>query len=190
MSNAVDFGNAVDGRIGARLKSLRQERDWSLDDLAARSGVSRASLSRLEKGSVSATAAVLWRLCESYGLTMSRLIAGVEADFTPLVPRRAQPLWQDPESGLRRRSVSPPSACLTAEVLECELPAGGRIDYGPPPRPGLEHHLYLLKGRLTLTLGAESYRLTKGDCLRYRLFGASRFEADSTRAARYLLVAL
>ena len=177
----------VDDRIGARLKSLRRDEGWSLDELAERSGVSRATLSRLEKGEVSATAAVLWRLCETYGLTLSRLMAMAEPDFTPLVPRRAQPLWQDPESGLLRRSVSPPSARLAAEVLECELPAGCRIDYGAPPRPGLEHHLYLLEGALRLTVEERRYRLAEGDCLRYQLFGASRFETGSKRGARYLL---
>jgi transcriptional regulator with XRE-family HTH domain len=177
----------VDGRIGARLNQLRRQQGWSLDDLAARSGVSRASLSRLEKGEVSATAAVLWRLCRTYGLSLSRLMVMAEADFTPLVPRCDQPLWQDPESGFRRRTVSPPADCLAAEVLECELPPDCCIDYGAPPRPGLEHHLYLLEGALTLTLEGESHRLGSGDCLRYRLFGASRFETGGALGARYIL---
>jgi len=187
MENALSSEPAVDDRIGAHLRSLRQQEGWSLEELAGRAGVSRATLSRLENGEVSATASVLWRLCATYGLTLSRLMALAEADFTPLLPRRAQPLWQDPESGLLRRSVSPPSEQLRAEVLECALPAGCRIDYGAPPRPGLEHHLYLLEGALTLTLETERYCLSEGDCLRYRLLGASRFETDAAQAARYLL---
>lgn len=190
MSRDRRLDESVDARIGARLKALRRQRDWSLEDLAGHSGVSRASLSRLEKGEVSATAAVMWRLCETYGITMSRLIAGAETDFEPLVARRDQPVWQDPDSGLRRRTLSPPSARLAAEVVECELPAGCSLAYGVPARPGAEHHLCLLEGALSLTFESESYHLTPGDCLRYQLFGASHFQTEAARGARYILVTL
>ena len=56
----TEAGNA---RLAQRLRELRHERGWSLDELAARSGVSRATLSRLENNEVSPTAAVLGRLC-------------------------------------------------------------------------------------------------------------------------------
>jgi len=61
------------------------------------------------------------------------------------------------------------------------------IDYPLPPRPGLEHHLYLLEGALELTIEGNVHRLSPGDCLRYKLFGASRFRALGRRAARYVL---
>ena len=47
MGNAGDE-ESIDQRIAGRLKSLRNERGWSLDELARLSGVSRATLSRLE----------------------------------------------------------------------------------------------------------------------------------------------
>ena len=68
----------LDRRIAQRLKALRQERGWSLDELAGLAGVSRATLSRLENADVSPTAAVLGKLCAAHGLTMSRLMMMVE----------------------------------------------------------------------------------------------------------------
>ncbi len=179
--------DGIDGRIAQRLKSLRAERGWSLDELAARSGVSRATLSRLENAEVSATASVLGRLCAAYGLTMSRLMHLVEGDFAPLVRRAAQAVWTDPESGFRRRSVSPPAQTLAGEALECELQAGTRITYDAPPRPGLEHHLLLVEGRLQIAVGGQTHELRPGDCLRYQLFGTSAFATPDDRAARYIL---
>src|SRR5690606_29840490 len=131
---------SFDRRIADRLHGLRGERGWSLDDLAGRTGISRATLSRLENAEVSPTASVLGKLCAAYGLTMSRLMLMVEDGFPPLLRRDAQPLWVDPESGFRRRSVSPPAQSLAGEALECEIGAGVRIVYDEPPRPGLEHH--------------------------------------------------
>ena len=178
---------AIDRRIARRLKGLRAERGWSLDELAGRSRVSRATLSRLENGEVSPTASVLGRLCAAYGLTMSRLMHMVEDDFAPLVRRSAQPVWTDPKTGFRRRSISPPARALAAEALEGALDPGTRITYDAPPRPGLEHHLLLLEGRLAVTVSGQTHDLQPGDCLRYQLFGPSAFATPDHSGARYIL---
>ena len=187
MESAITDDTAIDRRIAERLKALRKDRGWSLDELAKRSGVSRATLSRVENAEVSPTAAVLGKLCAAYGLTMSRLMHMVEDDFAPIVRRDAQLIWTDPEIGFRRRSISPPAQALAGEALECELDPGTRIDYGEPPRPGLEHHLLLIEGRLTVNIDRQRHDLRPGDCLRYQLFGASAFATPPETSARYVL---
>jgi transcriptional regulator with XRE-family HTH domain len=174
-------------RLAQRLRSLRTERGWSLDELAGRSAVSRATLSRLENGDVSPTAYVLGKLCAAHGLTMSRLMRMVEEDFAPLVRRSEQMVWSDASIGFRRRSVSPPAQPLAGEALECVLDPGARITYEVPPRSGLEHHLILLEGRLCVSLDGRGHDLLPGDCLRYRLFGPSAFATGEDCGARYIL---
>jgi transcriptional regulator with XRE-family HTH domain len=178
----------MDARLAQRLRALRMERRWSLEELAARSGVSRATLSRTENNEVSPTAAMLGRLCAAFQLTMSRLLAQLELDHPALVPQNDQPVWTDPETGFRRRSVSPPSPDFECELLLCELPAGAQIVYPSPPRQGLEHHLYLDSGMLEMTVDGRVHVLHAGDCLRYRLHGASSFRALPDCAARYFLI--
>ena len=179
-----------DRRLAVRLKTLRAERGWSLEELATRSNVSRATLSRMEKCEVSPTASVLGRLCAAYGLTMSRLMAMVEADHQPLVVKSEQPVWRDDVTGFERRSVSPPAENLSCEVLECRLLPGTEIDYPGPAKQGLEHHLILQEGGLEITLEDTVHILKPGDCLRYKLHGANAFCADQKLGARYLLVVL
>jgi transcriptional regulator with XRE-family HTH domain len=188
METWTSSSDEADIRLAERLRELRRARRWSLDELSARSGVSRASLSRIENGEVSPTASVLGRLAGAHHTTVSRLLADIEGDAPALVRRAEQPEWTDPATGFRRRSVSPPSLDFACELLHCELPAGAQIDYPLPPRLGLEHHLYLLDGALELTLEGAVHRLSAGDCLRYKLAGASRFVATGRRAARYILV--
>ncbi len=187
MENQITPDADLDRRIASRLKALRLERSWSLDELAARAGLSRATLSRLENAEVSPTASALGKLCAAYGLTMSRLMLMVEDDFLPLVPEQAQAVWIDDSAGFRRRSVSPPAQQLAGEVLACELAAGARIAYERSPRPGLEHHLLMLEGELAITVDGQAYRLSRGDCLRYQLLGASEFSTPPHSGARYLL---
>ncbi|MBE1285342.1 MAG: helix-turn-helix domain-containing protein [Rhodobacteraceae bacterium] len=176
-------------RLADRLSTLRKDRGWSLDQLADLSGVSRATLSRLEKAETSPTAETLGKLCAAHGLPLSRLMMQIEEAFVPLIARSAQAEWTDPATGYRRRQVSPPSPSLTGEVLEGTIPPGQSITYDAPPRPGQEHHLVMLDGQLSLTVGGQRHDLKAGDCLRYVLQGSSHFETDA-HAARYLLVLL
>lgn len=187
MNESLSVDEMIDRRIAQRLKALRLARDWSLDDLALQSGVSRASLSRLEKAEVSATAQVMGRLCAAFGLTLTGLMAMVEDGFPPLVRGPEQLAWRDPETGFTRRAVSPPAQALRGEVLFCELEAAVRIAYDRPPRPGLEHHLVMTGGELALTVDGVRHDLKAGDCLRYQLRGASLFETPDHAGANYYL---
>ena len=182
--------NSIDQRIAQRLRNLRAERSWSLEELAKRSTISRATLSRLENAEVSPTASVLGKLCAVYGLTMSRLMHIVEADFAPLIRRQSQPVWKDPKIGFQRRSVSPPAQTLAAEALECQLEPGTRITYDASPKQGLEHYLLLIEGRLEVAVDGQTYDLQPGDCLRYQLFGPSAFATPKESLARYILFIL
>jgi uncharacterized cupin superfamily protein len=53
---------------------------------------------------------------------------------------------------------------------------------------GLEQHIWMLGGTLALTVDGRTHRLEPGDCLRFRLFGPTRFETPGPDDARYLLV--
>ena len=178
---------AIDLRLMARLAALRRERGWSLEALAERSGISRATLSRNERGDTSPTASLLGRLCTAYGRTMSRLLAEVEADPPSLLRHAEQTTWVDPETGFRRRAVSPPAPGYGGEVLTGELPPGAVIAYEAAPVAGMEQHVWMLSGTLDLTVDGVTHRLEPGDCLRFRLFGPSRFSCPGPEPACYAI---
>jgi transcriptional regulator with XRE-family HTH domain len=182
-----ELDDPLEARLAQRLADLRNAAGWSLDELAAQTGVSRATLSRLERGESSAGAGVLNRLCAAYGLTLSRLLAEVESAPVRLLRAAEQPQWQDAASGLTRHLRCPPLAGFATELVEIHLTGGSAIDYDRPPVPGLEHHLLMHAGRLRLTLEGQAHELRAGDSLSYRVHGPSRFEALGASPARYLL---
>src|SRR5919106_599646 len=103
-ANAPPAGDrGIEHRIAQRLARLRAEHGWSLDALAERTGISRPTLSRLERSELSPTAAMLGRLCTVYGWTLSRLMAEVETRPPSVIPAAEQSEGIDPESGYRRR---------------------------------------------------------------------------------------
>ncbi|GAA2816717.1 XRE family transcriptional regulator [Kitasatospora paracochleata] len=175
----------IDAALAARLAALRAEHGWSLDDLAQRSDISRSALSRFERAEISPTAAQLGRLCTAYGRTMSRLLAEVEAEPPQLLRAGEQAVWRDEASGFVRRSVSPPHAGLRGELIEGRLEPGAVIDYDAPPVPGLEQHIWVLDGRVEITVQGEPQPLGPGDCLRFRLWGPSRFHCPGPDPVRY-----
>ncbi|OKH86450.1 helix-turn-helix domain-containing protein [Thalassospira sp. TSL5-1] len=179
--------NTLDQQIARQLRHLRQQQTWSLDTLASKTGISKSTLSRLEKADVSPTTDMLAKLCSAYSLTLSRLMLLIEEDFQPYYPVKQQPVWTDPETGFIRRSLSPPASTLAGEVLECTIPANTTITYAQPPKIGLEHHLVLQEGELTLSLDNRHYTLKPGDSLRYQLTGTSCFQTPPASAARYYL---
>lgn len=156
-------------RLAGRLAELRLEREWSLDELAQRTGVSRSTLSRLERAEISPTASVLSRLCACYERTMSQLLAEVEPGPPQHVPTDEQLVWRDEASGLVRRSVSPPHPGLRGELVECRLRPGADIAYDRSPNPGLEYHIWVLEESLEVTVDGTPHLLQTGDCLRVRL---------------------
>jgi transcriptional regulator with XRE-family HTH domain len=181
-------GAALDGRLADRLAQLRLERDWSLDELARRTGVSRSTLSRLERAEISPTAALLGKLCAAYERTMSRLLAEVESEPPQLVRPDQQSVWRDEASGFTRRSVSPPHPGLRGEIIEGVLRPGADIAYDRPPVPGLEQHIWVLEGALEVTAGGGVHEVRAGDCLRFRLWDRSRFRCPGPDPVRYAVL--
>lgn len=179
---------SVDARLATRLGLLRTERGWSLDELSRRAGVSRSTLSRLERGELSPTTTVLGQLCTVYERTMSRLLMEVEAEPPGLVPAAQQPVWRDERAGFTRRSVSPPHAGLRAEVIEGTLAAGSVVTYENPPVPGVEQHIWVLEGTVEITVEGTVHAVGAGECLRFRLHGPSQFHCPGPDRVRYALM--
>jgi transcriptional regulator with XRE-family HTH domain len=121
---------ALERGLAVRLRAERQARDWSLSDLAARSGVSRAMISKVERAEASPTAALLGRLSGAFGLTVSALLARAEGDASSvgrIMRSGAQPIWRDPATGYLRRAVSPLGA--DPELVHVELPPKAYVSY-------------------------------------------------------------
>ncbi|HXT78955.1 MAG TPA: helix-turn-helix domain-containing protein [Acetobacteraceae bacterium] len=178
----------IDDRIGGRIRELRVERSLTLDALAGLADVSRAMLSRIERGESSPTAQLLNKVCGGLGVTLSTLFAEAEASASPLSRRADQPVWRDPASGYLRRSVSPPGTGSPVDIVEVEFPAGGSVAFDNQRLAGAEQHVWVLDGTLELGLGEEMFRLGTGDCLMMRFDRPILFRNPTKQPIRYAVV--
>jgi transcriptional regulator with XRE-family HTH domain len=184
-----EMSSIVDERLAEIVRAERERRGWTIATLADRSGVSKAMISKVERGAASPTAALLGRLSGALNMTMSELLAAAEAeaDGNARVTRRTrQAVWRDPDTGYRRRAVSPPSAA--AEIIEVELPRGREVAYPADSYTFIQQQIWVLDGTLTFTEGAVEHVLDAGDCL---LLGPPEpcvFANRSRSACRYAVV--
>jgi transcriptional regulator with XRE-family HTH domain len=184
-------GADINTRIAARVRELRAAQGLTLDALAARSGVSRSMISLVERGSASPTAVVLEKLATGLGVVMASLFDAprAEAPRQPLVKRAEQPQWRDPASGYLRRNVSPPHWPSPLQIVEVEFPAGARVAYESGARePVIHQQVWLLSGRIDVTVGEEHHRLEAGDCLALQLDRPMVYSNPTRQAAHYVVV--
>lgn len=159
---------ALERGLAARLRTEREARDWSLSDLATRSGVSRAMISKIERAEASPTAALLGRLSGAFGLTVSALLARAEGDASGAAGRvmraAVQPVWRDPATGYLRRALSPPDA--DPELVHVEMPPNARVAYPASAYTHLRGQtIWVLGGELQFREGQVEHHLATGDCL-------------------------
>src|ERR1700685_3669229 len=90
----------ISGALARTLQFLRAERGWSLDQLAARSGVSKGVLVALEQGRSNPNLATLARISDAFGVPVTQL---VDVGGGPAVrissPDDARVLWRGPSGG-------------------------------------------------------------------------------------------
>lgn len=151
-------------QLARRLRLEREARGWSLADVADRSGVSKAAVSKIERAEVSPTAVVLVKLAGAFGMTLAGLLARAEGQGGRLSRRADQPVWTDPATGYRRRQVfARPDHPL--EVVNVSLPPGQRVALPASSYALIRQAVWVQAGELTIDEGGERHVLAAGDCL-------------------------
>jgi transcriptional regulator with XRE-family HTH domain len=172
--------------IGRRVAERRAALKLTLDAVAARTGVSRAMASKIERGEVHASAVVLDKLCSGLGLTLSGLFARDAA--SPLLRRADQPVWTDPASGYVRREVAPAGTGSPVRIVEVDFPADAAVAFERTPGRVLDQHVFLQEGEIEIATQGQVHALRSGDCLHMRVFERTEFRNTSGQAARYIVV--
>jgi transcriptional regulator with XRE-family HTH domain len=181
--------SAINARIAARVRDLRAARELTLDALAERSGVSRAMISRVERGESSPTAVVLDKIATGLGVVLAALFDVPPPEPAPVARRAEQPVWRDPASGYVRRNLSPPGASSPIQMVEVTFPPGARVSYeSGPRRRRMDQQIWILDGTIEVTVDQARHRLERGDCLAMELSGPTSFHNPTRKTARYVVV--
>jgi transcriptional regulator with XRE-family HTH domain len=183
MSTVIDSSET---RIARHVRLEREARNWSLADLATRSGVSKAAISKIEREEMSPSAAILARLAAAFDLTLAGLLLRAEGRRSRLTRAADQPSWQDPATGYRRRQVfSRPDHPL--EMAAVELPPGQKVNFPAWSYAHVRQMVWVQSGELVLIEGGERHRLQPGDSLGFGPPAEVTFANESARPCHYVV---
>lgn len=165
---SAEPAEAISRHLGTRVKHLRGTRNWSLEDLARASGVSRSMLSQIEREQANPTLAVTLRIARAFGLTLGDLLEQPGASSTITVIRADDQAYHyRSDKDCRIRTLSPLNLEKDVEFYEIRLQPGGALR-SSPHFEGTREFLTLQKGRLQVTSGESHDELNPGDSASYR----------------------
>lgn len=167
---------------------MRRQKGLTLDALAGKSGVSRAMLSKVERGEKNPTLVVAARIAEGFGMTLSQLVGTEERREVIVVPRDRRMVMRDPETGFERQLLSPAFHRRAVEFVRNVIPEGGTSGEFPPHKEGVEEYIVVEKGRLWARLGGEEYLLEEGDAMFFEADLPHHFDNAGEGACSYYLV--
>ena len=175
---------AISAGLGLRIKALRADAHLTLEDLSRRSAVSRAMLSKVERGEKSPTLPVIVRIAGGLGLSLSALL-GAEPDLADVAVIRASErlAFRDPETGFERWVLSPAHLDNGVEFVLHRIPPGRSTGVLPPYAVPTEKYLAVSAGQLTVYVDNKPHVLKAGDSMYFEVKSPYRFVNDDGHVA-------
>jgi transcriptional regulator with XRE-family HTH domain len=177
----------VTAEIAARVRIKRAQRRWTLDELAARSRVSRRLLVQIEHADANPSLATLLKLAAAFSVTLTDLIAEKpEPQPVTLVPAHdAMTLWSTPAGSSARLLVSHGVLELWSWTL-----APGDRRASEPHRPGSLELLAVQTGTVALDVGEHRIEIPAGDSAWFEATWPHAYINSSAVAVTFTLVVL
>jgi transcriptional regulator with XRE-family HTH domain len=176
-----------DDRLSQNLRRLRTEHNLTMDALADRSGVSRAMISKIERGVAVPTATVLGKLSAALDVGLSQLVGDSQPRTAVLLPQGEQAIYRDPESGLERRSLSPLFPDRSVDFALNTLPVNGHVVF-PGHHQGVEEYLFVSRGELVVVADGRRHIVPQGSTLFYPGHLVHEFHNETQETVEFYIV--
>ncbi len=150
--------------LGEKLKKLRLEKKMTLQDVAQRTGYSKALISRIENDSVSPSIGSLGKITSVLEIKLHELFAAVEGGRTSVIRKNSRKSHTLAGGKIKVEDLceGAPGSKMDAVIKTFESGASSREEKGAQTG---EEWWYVLKGRLETSAGETTLELSEGDCM-------------------------
>jgi transcriptional regulator with XRE-family HTH domain len=170
--------------IAQAVHRLRTERSWTLNELAARSGISRRLIVQMEQAQANPSIGTLLRLADAFEVTLGELLPEQPAATVGVRPAsETLQLWDGPRGGECRLLVSHGPLELWSWTLK-----PGEVYESKPHRPGSVELLGVTAGILDLDVGRETISLSAGDSAWFDAATAHAYRNPTRSTTRFIMV--
>jgi XRE family transcriptional regulator, regulator of sulfur utilization len=179
-----DVGAAeLAARVAANLREHRRRRDMSLDQMAQRTGVSRAGLSQIETCKTNPSLGVLWKIAAGLGVPFAELIGEGQTGVSVL-RRDDSRVLRSTDHKLESRPLMPAAGGNQLEMYELRLSARAQ-HVSDAHGPGTRELVTVLNGNLRMVVGSQSHELGPGDSMLFDSNQAHTYDNPGPSEARY-----
>jgi transcriptional regulator with XRE-family HTH domain len=172
--------------LGARLRSLRNQKRWTLEQLSLQTNLSEPYLSRIESGRRQPSLAALLTLARAHSMPLASLLEAEPSLVSPRVVIQAGTSSEGHANGLQYRVVSGAASKGSLHALQVTI---------PPKREhqNFYHHdgeewLYVLSGNLRLIFEDGEHLLKPGDSAHFEARTPHRLAATGPHSAEAIIV--
>lgn len=172
-------------RVADVLKVMRADRRLSLDDLAARSGVSRAALSQIEGARTNPTLAVLWKIAVGLDVPFHDLLGSQDDPSVRVLRAGDSTPLRSGDGRMESRLLSPGGGAADVEVFDLRFQPKA-VHRSDPHGRGTSETLVVLTGSLRLIVDGSEHELQTGDSVFFRADVPHVYENRTAREIRCL----
>ncbi len=151
--------------IGERLKATRRNRNMTLDEVAAATGVSKPMLGQIERGQSSPTVNTLWKIATGLKLPLSAFLQEQKTEYT-IVDLREQDMVSAENGAMRAYSLFAFDPLRGFEVFYIEFNSGCH-HHSNKHNDGVEESVFVLQGKLDMLLNGTKITLKEKQALRF-----------------------
>jgi transcriptional regulator with XRE-family HTH domain len=186
-ANEVPEPEDVNAAVGRNVRAHRTRLAWTLDDLAARSGVSKGMLSQVEQARTNPSVATICRLATAFGVSIASLVEAPEVPSARVVrAEEAVTLWTGEQAGSVARLLVGSGTSQQVELWDVRMLAGdGYASEGHPS--GTRELLLVIEGELTLELDGDPHLVCAGDAIAFVADRPHAYRNRGTTPLRYSL---
>jgi transcriptional regulator with XRE-family HTH domain len=169
--------------IASALRARRRRLGLTLQDLAQKSGLSAPFLSQVERSQTTPSITSLIAIAQALGVDIHYFIDPPPP--TQVVRRAAEPEFLETDTDIRYIRLTGGHAEHQMEALLMTVPPG---HIAPTTAREGEGFYYVLDGKLTVTLGSETFVLGRGDSAHFDQRHPSQMSNKGKRALHVLWV--
>lgn len=172
--------------VPSRIRNLRKKNGLTLEVLAAKVGIHKGHLSRIENGEKSPSLATLEAIAKALGVGMAELFGEKANQHDITVVRKSEGVSTgDADTYLVEALVAgSPSRPLASYIVS---PGRTFLDHDVPDHIGQEF-LYVLQGKIEVAVADQLIVLAPGDCATYDAALQHRLRRLGSTIARVLVV--
>jgi|SRR5579875_980923 len=156
-----------------KLREIRQLRGLTIKELADQCEVSQSLISQVERGKVTPTLTVFWRLCQALDIPMHHFFESQQNE-NMVVRKNRRKIIQIPESNVKYQLLSP-NLRGQLELLLVEIEPGTAHDVEGMVTHAGEECGFVLEGELIVRLGHQEIHLYEGDSISFPSSTPHRF---------------